>query len=239
VKSEKSLLAEGIEALCQNDKEIKRLIAPRINEIMLLLECYIKEIELFNSAYGLVAVKNTNELVIRHILDSIAPLGIICCLLAQFRHPENEYKIADAGSGAGLPGIPLAITLPNCNFSLIERMRRRAGFLHNTKAVLGINNITIEEDELEVLLRRKTEKRRFPLITFRAFKPLQPKLLETFFSACTEEGLIAVYKGKREKIEAEMLQFKEEYCQCEIVQYKTPFLEEERHILIIRRNNRS
>jgi 16S rRNA (guanine527-N7)-methyltransferase len=234
VKSGKSLLAEGIEALCQNDKEIKRLVAPRFNEITLLLEHYIKEIELFNAAYGLIAVENTNELIIRHILDSIAPLGILCRLLAQFRHPESECKIADAGSGAGLPGIPLAITLPNCSFSLIERMGRRAGFLHNTKAVLGINNITIEEDELEVLLRRKTEKRRFSLITFRAFKPLQPKLLETFFSACTEEGLIAAYKGKREKIEAEMLQLKKECYQCEIVQYKTPFLDEERHILIIR-----
>jgi 16S rRNA (guanine527-N7)-methyltransferase len=219
----KNLLLKGIETLCQNDKDVEKLTAGRLEEIVSLLERYVKEIELFNAAYGLVAVDNTRELIIRHILDSIAPLGIIFRLMG---NKTGARQIVDAGSGAGLPGIPLAITLPNCNFTLIERMGRRAGFLHNTRAVLGINNIIVEEGELE-----KTKKQ-FSLITFRAFKPLEPKLLKVLFNAANS-GLIAAYKGKREKIEQEMSQLGN-ICKWEAIPYTAPFLDEERHILVVR-----
>lgn len=225
MKIRQSLLAEGIEMLCKGDKEIERLIIPRFEDIILLLERYIKEIELFNAAYGLVAVNDTKELITRHILDSIAPLGIILRLL------ENNAtrQVADAGSGAGLPGIPLAVTLPDFNFTLIERMGRRAGFLHNTSAVLGISNIAVEETDLE-----EAKKGRFSLIVFRAFKPLQPRLLNVLFNACNEKGLIAAYKGKREKTEQEMTHLGKTCRNWETISYNTPFLDEERHLLVIR-----
>jgi len=225
------LLREGIGALRQNDKDIERLIAPRAEEVISLLTRYIHEIELFNEAYGLVGVKDTDELVIKHILDSLAPLGIIS------RLPETckaqKLQIADAGSGAGLPGIPLAIALPNIDFTLIERMGRRAGFLFNTKAILGISNIAVEEGELE-----KTASCRFNLVTFRAFKPLEPKLLKTLFKACKEGGVIAAYKGRREKIEQEMTTLIRPAMQgggWEAISYTVPFLDEERHIVVIKK----
>jgi 16S rRNA (guanine527-N7)-methyltransferase len=224
VKAGKDLLFEGIETLCQNDKDIESLTAGCLEDIVSLLERYVKEIMLFNAAYGLVAVNNTEELIIKHILDSVAPLGIIHRLLEN----KTGAQIADAGSGAGLPGIPLAITLPNYNFTLIERMGRRAGFLHNTRAVLGLNNIIIEEGELE-----KTKNKRFSLITFRAFKPLKPELLKILFDAA-DNGIIAAYKGKREKIKQEMAQLEDSYCNWEAIPYNTPFLDEERHILIVK-----
>jgi 16S rRNA (guanine527-N7)-methyltransferase len=224
VKNGKDLLSEGFETLCQNDKDIKNLTVGRFNEITSLLERYIKEIELFNTAYGLVAVHDRKELIIRHILDSIAPLGIIYRLLKD----KGGTQIADAGSGAGLPGIPLGIVLPNFFFTLIERMKRRAGFLLNTRAVLGLNNIIVEETEFE-----KVKEKRFSLVIFRAFKPLKPELLRVFFNAA-EGGLIAAYKGKREKIEKEMAQFGNTCCKWEIIPYYIPFLDEERHLVVIR-----
>ncbi len=93
--------------------------------ILPLLERYIEEIELFNPAYGLVKVKDRRELIVKHILDSLAPIKIIRDLSKN----SISLKIADVGSGAGLPGIPLAVCLPNAAFTLIERMGRRAGFL--------------------------------------------------------------------------------------------------------------
>ena len=224
MKAGENLLSEGIKILAQNDKDIENLADGRLEEIVSLLERYVKEVELFNAAYGLVAVNDTRELIIRHILDSIAPLGIIYRLLEK---KTDARLIADAGSGAGLPGIPLAITLPNSDFTLIERMGRRAGFLHNTRAVLNINNIIVEEGELE-----QTQKKRFSLITFRAFKPLEPKLLKVLFNSL-DGGLIAAYKGKREKIEQEMAQLNN-CCKWETIPYNTPFLDEERHILAVR-----
>jgi 16S rRNA (guanine527-N7)-methyltransferase len=218
---------------------IGKIIAPQNEEIITLLERYIKEIELFNEAYGLVGTSNRDELIKKHILDSIAPLGIISRLLA-----KNEAgiaaagiatariaaaRIADAGSGAGLPGIPLAICLPECQFTLIERMGRRAGFLHNTTAVLGLSNIKVEEKELEKV------DGLFNLVIFRAFKPLDTKLLKTLFKKCADGGIIAAYKGKREKIEQELQKTaKKAQFQWEIIPYNVPFLEEERHIMAVR-----
>jgi len=223
-----TLLSEGIEALRQTDSRFECIIGPRCEEIVSLLSRYIKEIELFNPAYGLVGAKDSEELVIKHILDSLAPLGIISRLITEVC-AAGTPQIADAGSGAGLPGIPLAITLPDCQFTLIERMGRRAGFLWNTKAALGLSNVTVEEGELE-----KTAGGRFSLVTFRAFKPLEPKLLKTLFNACAEGGVIAAYKGRREKIEQEISLLKNNRCICEALPYSVPFLDEERHLLIIR-----
>jgi 16S rRNA (guanine527-N7)-methyltransferase len=231
---EVKLLQEGIDALRKNDSDIERLIAPRAEEVISRLTAYINEIELFNEAYGLVGAADTKELVIKHILDSLAPLGIILRLLAVNcltvscleTGKTEKPQIADAGSGAGLPGIPLALTLPNFDFTLIERMGRRAGFLWNTKASLSISNIAIEEGELE-----KTGYERFHLVTFRAFKPLEPKLLKTLFKVCVKGGVIAAYKGKREKIEQEMAH---PDCDWEALPYKVPFLDEERHLLVIK-----
>jgi len=220
------LLQEGIDALRRNDKDIERIIAPRAEEVISLLARYINEIELFNEAYGLVGAADAQELVIKHILDSLAPLGIISRLLNETGAAEKP-QIADAGSGAGLPGIPLAIAMPNFDFTLIERMGRRAGFLLNTKAILGLSNITVEEGELE-----KTAQGRFHLVTFRAFKPLDSKLLKTLFKACAEGGIIAAYKGRREKIEQEMLTLGHEW---EAIPYTVPFLAEERHIVVIKK----
>jgi 16S rRNA (guanine527-N7)-methyltransferase len=231
----KSKLAEGILALRRGDEEIERLISPKNDEIIALLERYIKEIELFNKAYGLVGTDDRDELIIKHILDSLAPLGIISRLLAETGKKEERAQIADAGSGAGLPGIPLSIVLRDCGFTLIERMGRRAGFLLNTKAVLGLSNVTVEEKELE-----RADKGRFSLVTFRAFKPLEPKLLETLSGACQSGGIIAAYKGKREKTEQEMAKIEKYRDKWEIIPYKVPFLnEDERHILVIKTQDKN
>ncbi|MDR0465102.1 MAG: 16S rRNA (guanine(527)-N(7))-methyltransferase RsmG [Treponema sp.] len=233
-------LCEGIEILRKSDEELNRLISARSDEILSLLAVYINEIEFFNRAYGLVGTEDRQELIIKHILDSLSPAGIISRLLTEKNtginidsHHGKGIKMADAGSGAGLPGIPLAITMPSSHFTLIERMGRRAGFLLNTIAALSLSNITVTENELE-----KTNGS-FDLITFRAFKPLEPKLFRTLRKLCAPSGIIAAYKGKREKIEMEITAMtannKQEIAwDWEIIPYTVPFLNEERHLLVIK-----
>jgi 16S rRNA (guanine527-N7)-methyltransferase len=110
-------------------------------------------------------------------------------------------------------------------------MGRRAGFLLNTKAALSLLNVDIEEKELE-----KVPVNQFNLITFRAFKPLEPKLLKALFKVCVPGGIIAAYKGRREKIEAEIQDITDEQkAFFEIIPYKVPFLDEERHLLIVKK----
>jgi 16S rRNA (guanine527-N7)-methyltransferase len=219
-------LREGIAALGESDRDVKKICAGREKDIGALLETYMAEIERFNPAYGLVGAKDRRELAVKHILDSLAPLGIMYRLLSAFPPP---HSIADAGSGAGLPGIPLAVCLPDVSFTLIERMGRRAGFLRNTLAVLGLSNAAVEEGDVE-----RAAAGRCHIVTFRAFRPLEPRLLKSLFRACAEGGLLAAYKGRREKIAEEMETVKNAAGPWEALPCPVPFLDEERHLVLIK-----
>jgi len=224
------LLAEGILSLCQKDPAIEKIIAPRREEIIAQLAGYLAEIMTHNPVLSLVGTNDPKELVIRHVLDSLAPLGIIS-------RKCNVSRIADVGSGAGLPGIPLAIALPDSEFTLIERKGRRTGFLRNTLEALvnnnyRLSNVLVEEQEME-----KVKPHRFTMVTFRAFKPLDPKSLKKLFRLCAEGGILAAYKGRRSKIEAEMAELEQQMptqtIRWELIPCPVPMLDEERHLLII------
>ena len=222
---EEDLLEEGLALLCRNDPDIAALICCKAHRVFHLLNTYIAEIERLNPTLSLVGATTRRELVVRHILDSLAPLGIMQRLIRD----QGAVRIADVGSGAGLPGIPLAIAMPDCSFTLIERKTRRAVFLRNTLAMLGLSNATVEEREME-----KAPRFRFDLITFRAFRPLEPPILKGLFRLLKEGGVLAAYKGRQEKIAAEMGALGERAGSWEAIPCPVPFLEEERHLVIIR-----
>ena len=196
-----------------------------------LLARYIEEIELFNPAYGLVKVRDRRELVVKHILDSLAPLDAIRRLAG-----SGRAAIADLGSGAGLPGIPLAICLPDADFCLVERKGRRAGFLRNTLAVLGLPNLRLEETEMEKIEAGQG----FDLLVFRAFRPLEPPILKALARLLKPGGRIVAYKGRRQAVEEEMAaalaNAEKGLCppiaRWELLPLQVPFLNEERHLLL-------
>jgi 16S rRNA (guanine527-N7)-methyltransferase len=221
-----SLLSDGLAALCREDRDAEEVLAGRMDTVLSQLNKYIEEIELFNSAYGLVGTADRRELVVKHILDSLAPLGALRRLLCDAPAPP---RIADVGSGAGLPGIPLAIALPDCSFTLIERMGRRAGFLRNCLALLGLSNTEVEEREM-----KKAAPGRFTLIVFRAFRPLEPAIVQGLFRLLAEGGILAAYKGRQDKVAEEMEAIRDLVPAWEAHPLTVPFLEEERHLVIIR-----
>jgi len=220
------LLAEGLERLCR-DGVMDRLISRRRSAMYTLLVQYIQDIEQYNPSLSLVGTNNRHELIVRHILDSLAPLGVISQLLGAGR------TVADVGSGAGLPGIPLAIAWPDVAFTLIENKGRRAGFLRHTQKSLGLANVTVEEEEME-----KVKPGRFNMVTFRAFKPLEPKLLKHLFRLCTPGGTLAAYKGRPEKVKLEMTALEKALPDMvgrwKLMPCPVPFLDEQRHLLIIK-----
>jgi 16S rRNA (guanine527-N7)-methyltransferase len=225
------LLAEGLLSLCQEDSAIENIIAPRREEIITLLAAYLAEIMTHNPVLSLVGTNDPRELVVRHVLDSLAPLGIIS-------RKCNVSCVTDVGSGAGLPGIPLAIVLPDSEFTLIERKGRRSGFMRNTLALMvknykGLSNVSVEEQEME-----KVKPHRFTMVTFRAFKPLEPKILKKLFRLCVDGGVLAAYKGRQSKVEAEMAELERQMpnqtIRWELIPCPVPMLDEERHLLLIR-----
>ena len=213
--------------------------------ILPLLVRFMEEIELFNSAYGLVKVADRRELIVKHILDSLAPLRIIHNLPDKHtqiaRVSSGAWHVADVGSGAGLPGIPLAVCMPDWEFTLIERMGRRAGFLRDALAVLGLSNVRVEETEMEKI-RLRSGAGCFDLVVFRAFRPLEPAILKGLLRLVAPGGTLAAYKGRRESVEEEMAQVLDHaekgtgpaIGSWELLPLEVPFLEEERHLVLIK-----
>lgn len=223
-----ALLRDGLAALAAADRDAARALAGPSGEAAAeRLERYMAEIELFNPAYGLVGAADRRELVVKHILDSLAPLGALLRLL-DAAGPAPR-RIADAGSGAGLPGIPLALALGGHRFTLIERMGRRVGFLENTAAVLGLDNVEVEQKDVE-----KAAPGRFDLVTFRAFRPLDAPMLKALFRLLAPGGVLAAYKARQEKVEEEMAAVESIVGSWEAVETPVPFLDEPRRLVVVR-----
>ena len=183
------------------------------------LERYIKEIELWNPKYGLVNASG-EQLVVRHILDSLAGVSTLDSL-----GPES---LADIGSGAGLPGIPLAIFLPDTQFSLIERSGRRVNFLRNAVLTLGLKNVAIVEKALEKL------DDQYDAVTFRGFSPFNPDLIVHLKRILKENGRIVAYKGKISQIREELDSLEGDLGRkAEIIPVAVPMLSEERHLVTL------
>ncbi|MDR2842418.1 MAG: 16S rRNA (guanine(527)-N(7))-methyltransferase RsmG [Spirochaetaceae bacterium] len=229
------LLNDGLLQLAEKDKTINELFEGRLPEITDSLNKYISEIELFNSAYGLVNYKTKDELVIKHILDSLAPLGILRRMHDNSKNSAANavpaLHFADAGSGAGLPGIPLAIAMPYVRWTLIERMERRANFLRATCAILNLTNVEVSQNDVETL-----KNTNFDLITFRAFTPLESNIINKLFALLKKDAVIAAYKGRMEKINTELNSLDSKKINYHTEDYEVPFLDASRRMVILTKN---
>ena len=189
------------------------------------MEKYINEIILFNSAYNLTNTSDHDELVTRHILDSLAGYKTISGLITE----KSYKKIGDIGSGGGLPGIPLASVFPNCEFTLVERMSKRCAFLENCAAIVGLPNVTVMNKEAE-----KVPSEYFELITFRAFRPLDKEMTKTLLKMVVPGGTLVAYKAKIENIKEEMNGIKDIVQSYEVKEIFVPGLEQnERNLVLI------
>jgi 16S rRNA (guanine527-N7)-methyltransferase len=223
---QRELLNRSMDALCR-DAECAAALNKQRSRILNLMARYIEEIVLFNKIYGLVSYTNVNELIVRHIVDSLAPLGIIIReFKCRFPAAVTPLRAADVGSGAGFPGIPLAIALPELQMTLVERMRRRSGFLCSVRALLAIENLEVAECAAEEL-----QAESFHLMTFRALSTLEKPLIQKMTSLLCPGGFIAAYKGKQSKVIEEVRQLGSPAARIET--YNAPFLNEDRSLVIL------
>ncbi|HOT58250.1 MAG TPA: 16S rRNA (guanine(527)-N(7))-methyltransferase RsmG [Spirochaetales bacterium] len=187
------------------------------------LIAYAELIEAGNHYHSFVAASG-RDLVVKHILDSLAPVNIFTNLIA-----ANRYNtIGDFGTGAGLPGIPLALTFPDIHFTLIDRMTKRIQFLESVIAKLSINNVTVLETQAEHC------KMQFDIVTFRAFHPFEYKLFKKLFKLCTPNGVIAAYKGKQDRVHSEIIEIANLMESYTVKPLTVPYLNEERCLVIIK-----
>ena len=122
-----NIILEGLKSFGVEKAEDKAIV----------LSSYLDLVMSFNPSLKLVGEKERDEIARRHILDSASAYPVF------LENTEAGDQIGDLGSGAGFPGIVLAILFPDRNFVLIDRMTRRIGFLRIVKAKLNLENVEI------------------------------------------------------------------------------------------------
>lgn len=131
------------------------LTSAQLRNLMLYLGLLAK----WNRAYNLTAIRNTDEMVNLHLLDS----------LAISQHLGTAQHIIDVGTGPGLPGVVLAIMHPERNFTLLDSNGKKTRFLFQAKTALKLDNVTIVNGRVEAY----EPPQPFDMITSRAFASLQ------------------------------------------------------------------
>ena len=104
------------------------------------LLAYLALLAKWNKAYNLTAVRNVDEMVSRHLLDSLSVLPYV---------KESGDRWLDVGSGGGMPGIILAIMLPKRRFSLLDSNGKKIRFLTQVKLELGLDNVQVFHQRIE------------------------------------------------------------------------------------------
>jgi 16S rRNA (guanine527-N7)-methyltransferase len=159
-------------ALTQNLYDFKADIQQQFSDYLALLQRW-------NEVFNLTAIRDPDEMVWLHILDSLSINTFL-----------QGKRIIDVGTGGGLPGIPLAIINPDKQFTLLDSNGKKTRFLTQAKMELGLKNIEVVQSRCE--LYNPTEK--FDLIVSRAFSSIR-LMLETTQHLAQNSGQFVAMKG--------------------------------------------
>ena len=198
------LLHQGLQAM---GLALPPGIEPRLLEFMRLLEKW-------NRTYSLTAVRDPEQMVARHLLDSLAVLPYV-------RGPW----VLDIGTGAGLPGIPLALALPGMHFTLLDSNSKKTRFVTQAVHALGLANVSVVQARAEKF--QPPEK--FATLLARAFASI-PDMLAATRHLCAPGGRWLAMKGvfPQEELAAIPADFT-----AQARPLRIPGLEAARHVVII------
>jgi len=137
---------------------------------------YLALLQQWNKVYNLTGISDEDELIQRYLVESLA-----------FKPYLKGERIVDVGSGAGLPGVPLAISTPDVDFTLVESRGKRARFLRHIQGALDLANVTVEHARIEDL----TVERPFDTVLARAVAA-PPALLDLTRHLLADDGILLV-----------------------------------------------
>lgn len=172
----------------------------------------------WNKVYNLTAIRDEISMIDLHLLDSLAILPYL----------TKVTRVADIGSGGGLPGIPLAICRPDCEVALVETVGKKSSFLLQAKAELGLANLSVHNLRVENF--KPTEP--YPAVSSRAFASLADFVRLTEHLLAPGGQWIAM-KGQYPEDELAALP-----ANCKLLESRrlqVPGVDAERHLLFITR----
>ena len=154
---------------------------------------YLALIQKWNKVYNLTAVRDPQEMLTHHLLDSLTAVAPLV------RHTQGQSaKVLDVGSGGGLPGIVLAICRPELDVSCVDTVGKKAAFIQQVAASLKLPNLRGVHARVETLAGP------FDVICCRAFASL-PDFVNWSRSALAEQGVWMAMKGKHPQTEIDGL----------------------------------
>ncbi len=163
---------------------------------------FLHELKKWNRVYSLTALKTDEDIIIKHFLDSILYLKAISPSPLRGEGWGEGLKIADAGTGAGFPGIPIKIIKPELDMTLIESSRKKSVFLRHIIRILKLNGISVLNNRIERLGKRY--EKTYDVIVSRATF----KIRDFLKKACPyikEDGWLVLSKGPKVSEETNFL----------------------------------
>jgi len=180
----------------------------------------LDELTRWGRAYNLTAIHDREELITHHLLDSLSV------------HPYlRGERIADVGTGAGFPGLPLAIAAPQRAFTLIDASQKKLRFVSHAARLLGLDNVKTLHGRVERLHLSPP----CDTVVARAFAPLG-ELLERIQGLCGVGGRVVAMKGRLHA--AELAEVTGPWQVIESPALQIPGLGEARHLVVLERRER-
>jgi 16S rRNA (guanine527-N7)-methyltransferase len=177
----------------------------------------LEELEKWNSKVNLTAIRNTDEMITSHLLDSLVAAPLL-----------EGTSVLDVGSGPGFPGLPLAIIEPEREFTLLDSNNRKIMFAQHAAGLLGLGNVSV--------VRARSEDyapgQGFDTVIARALAAL-PRLVEIAGHHVGEDGVFVALKGRYPEQEIEELDLPWSHT---VIEIDVPGLEKgSRHAVLLRR----
>jgi 16S rRNA (guanine527-N7)-methyltransferase len=182
------------------------------------LIAYVDMLHKWNKAYNLTSVRDPNDMLVRHILDSIVVAP----------HLQGE-RFIDVGTGPGLPGIPLSIVRPDAHFTLLDSLGKRVRFLRQVQHELKLENITPVQSRVEDF----SSEPPFDGVISRAFASLND-MVTWCHHLPGQNGRFYALKGQLP--EDEIASLPAEFSVESVEKLRVPQLDGERHLVVIKPN---
>lgn len=182
------------------------------------LTSYLGELHKWNRAYNLTAVRDPLEMLPRHIFDSLAVLPFV-----------TGERIADVGTGAGLPGIPLALCFPQRQFTLLDANGKKTRFVERAVRQLHLDNVAVVQARAEDFVPEQP----FDTVLCRAFTSLA-SFCERCAAMLAPTGRLVAMKGRFP--DAEVAVLPPGWRVAESAPLSVPGLDGERHVIVLTRD---
>ena len=212
-----SVSTRHAEELAQGSLELGVEVSPQQQEQLL---AYLALLIKWNKAYNLTAVRNPDEMVSRHLLDSLS-------VVPHVREAGDNWL--DVGSGGGMPGVPLAILFPERQFTLLDSNGKKTRFLTQVKLELKLANLEVIHSRVEAF----TPEQPFSGIVSRAFSSLEDFSNWTRHLGDGQTQWLAM-KGVHPDDELQALPADFRLTATQVL--KVPGCQGQRHLLILRRS---